>query len=160
MPLSLALARRMQCCICFLQSSLALYPVLTSTAESLAWLLSRNTAMAGLRLVPAGCLGGTGRGNEDLDFILLLSQSQHISSLVQLQLHLCGHVRRTGFRAQALNALQGRGHMLSHQQTVKQKCTLEWGRSFAVCVRTRKDGSISGERRPHRSPGGRYRTCL
>lgn len=51
--------------------------------------------MADLRLVPAACLRVTGRGKEDLDLVLLLNQPQQISSLVHLQFHLRGHMRRT-----------------------------------------------------------------
>lgn len=59
---------------------------LTSSVGSLAFAVSRNAAVTDLRLEPAACLRGSGRGKEDLGPVLLLNQPQH--SLVHLQLYL------------------------------------------------------------------------
>jgi len=112
---------------------------------SSAFVVSRSATTADLRLAPAACLGATGRG-KDLHLVLLLNQTQHIPSLVHLQFHLRGHIRRTSSGPE--DPQRGAGHAPPSQQTVRQKCVLERGRSLVVCGQTRKDGSVSGGRRP------------
>lgn len=104
--------------------------------------------MSDLRLVPAACRV-TGKGKEDLDLVLLLNQPQHISSLVHLQFHLQGHMGRTSSGPEGPRGPQrGAGHAPPCQQTARQKCTLERGRSLVVCGQSRKDGLVKWGRRP------------
>lgn len=60
---------------------------------------SHPQLVTGLFCVRKRCSGwiqvSAGRGNEGLAFVLLLTQPQHVPSLIHRQFHLRGHVRRT-----------------------------------------------------------------
>lgn len=83
---------------------------------------SHPRLVTGLFCVRKRCSGwiqvSAGRGNEGLAFVLLLTQPQHVPSLIHRQFHLRGHVRRTS------SAPRGASCAPPRQQTAKQKRVL------------------------------------